>query len=149
MMSKILLFAVLATLSFSKSDFFDVIATGKKSEIDSFTAKISDEKSSNTQQAYLGTLKMKSADFQKTPKEKLAIFKEGKVLLEKSISSEPNNAEFRFLRLIIQENAPKMLKYDGQIKSDASFVKSNLDKLPSEVKSAAKDYSKKSKNFKL
>jgi len=149
MISKLVLLAIFAISSFSKSDFFDVIAHGKKTEIDSFLTKINAEKSTNSQQAYLGALKMKSADYQKTPKEKLAIFKEGKALLEKSITADSDNTEFRFLRLIIQENVPKMLKYNSNVKTDATFVKTNFDKLPSEVKSAAIDYSKKSSNLKL
>lgn len=148
-MPHLLVIVAIAISSFSKSEFFRVISKGSKIEISSLQKEISTLSSSNNQQAYLGTLKMKASNFEKTPAEKLTLFKEGKMLLEKSIKAEPNNTEFRFLRLIIQENAPKMLKYNQDIKSDAEFVRTNVSKLPKEVKSAVMDYSKSSANLQL
>ena len=118
------LFIILAlsVSSFSKTTFFKVIENGTKVEISSLQKEIASQSVSTTQQAYLGALQMKASNFEKTPAEKLALFKKGKELLEKSIKSEPSNAEFRFLRLIIQENAPKVLKYNQEIKTDAAFI---------------------------
>lgn len=139
----------LVLVSFSKSSFFETIKTKNKVEIAALEKEIGNQKIDNTQQAYLGTIKMTSSDFEKTPAEKLKKFKEGKALLEKSISAEPTNPEFRFLRLIIQENAPKMLKYNQNIAEDAKFIQQNSSKLPKEVKTAATNYSKTSSNLHL
>ena len=145
------LFIILAlsVSSFSKTTFFKVIENGTKVEISSLQKEIASQSVSTTQQAYLGALQMKASNFEKTPAEKLALFKKGKELLEKSIKSEPSNAEFRFLRLIIQENAPKVLKYNQEIKTDAAFIESNISKLPKDVKAAVLDYSKNSANLKI
>lgn len=145
-----LFLSIIMTLStFSKSDFFTTLEKGSQSDLLALQKQLHAQKISNDQQAYLGTAKMKSAEFEKTAGDKLSTFKEGKTLLEKSISAEPNNPEYRFLRLIIQENAPKILKYNQQIKEDATFIQSNSSKLSKEVKSAALNYSKTSANLQL
>lgn len=69
--------------------------------------------------------------------------------MENAIKSQPNNAEYRFLRLMIQENAPKVLKYNTKIKEDIDFIKNNLSKTPAEIKTAITNYSKVSPNLKL
>jgi hypothetical protein len=96
-----------------------------------------------------GALLMKKAGFQKTPKDKLTFFKEGRILLENEISLDPKNSEYRFLRLIIQENAPKIVKYNTDILGDSDLVKNNYLSLHSEVKSAIITYSKSSTILKL
>src|SRR5690606_38390434 len=53
-------------------------------------------------------LKSKQA---KTLKDKKEGFIEGITLLEETIKREPTNIELRFIRLSIQENTPKLLKY--------------------------------------
>ena len=138
---------ILAT--FSKAELFKTLESGNQKELLALENKLSSQKSNNEQQAYLGTVKMKSSEFEKTPADKLKKFKEGKIQLEKSIESEPSNPEFRFLRLMIQENAPKILKYNDKVKTDAHFVKTNVDKLPKEVKVTVQEYSKTSTNLRL
>jgi len=139
----------LVIATFSKSDLFKALENGTQKELVALEDKLSNQKPSNDQQAYLGTLKMKSSEFEKTPADKLKKFKAGKILLEKSIETEPSNPEFRFLRLMIQENAPKILKYNDKVKTDAYFIKTNLDKLPKDVKSVVTEYSKSSSNLQL
>ena len=148
-MSQLFIILSIIVSSFSKSDFFSVLSNGSQSEIENFEKKITTQKTDNVQQAYLGTIKMKLSEFGKTPAEKLKTFKSGKAMLENSISSEQSNPEFRFLRLIIQENAPKMLKYNTDISSDAAFIKENIGKLPSDVKKAVSNYASKSENLNL
>ncbi len=148
-MSRLLFILVFAASSFSKTDYFNLISKGTQTEIEKLEQKIATEKQDVTQQAYLGAIKMKLAEFEKTPADKLKVFKAGKNMLEESIKSDSNNAEFRFLRLIIQENAPKVLKYNSQISTDADFVKANFDKLPKDVKAAATNYAASSPTLKL
>jgi len=47
---------------------------------------------------------------------KLKVFKTGLQELEASIKQDNTNAEYRFMRLMIQENAPGILGYKKEIK---------------------------------
>lgn len=60
--------------------------------------------------------------YSKKIKEKKRFFIEGVSLLEYAIEKSPNNIELRFVRLGIQENTPKLLKYKGKIEEDKSYV---------------------------
>ncbi len=66
------------------------------------------------------------AKFVKGIKNKKKFFKQGVLLLEKQIKRQPKNIELRFIRLSIQENTPKRLKYQKNINTDKSFIKRNL-----------------------
>ena len=48
-------------------------------------------------------------------------------MLEKAISSDPNNLELRFLRYCVQINTPKFLNYNEDLKSDSLFITSQLE----------------------
>ena len=76
---------------------------------------------------------------------KLNIFKEGHRKLEAVIKKDNMNAELRFLRLIIQENAPGILGYKSDLKQDSELIKKSFTDLPQVVQQAIIDYSKKSK----
>lgn len=110
-------------------DVYEVLASENEVELDNVIAKIDGLESSSFLDAYKGVLLMRKADFATTPKKKLDTFKSGHLLLEAAISNEPDNAEFRFLRLMIQENAPKVLKYHSQIEEDAIIVKDQFKTL--------------------
>lgn len=94
--------------------------------------------------AYKGALMMKLSAYMKTPKEKLNQFKEGKELLETSIQNHTSNVEYRFLRLLIQENAPKQLKYHAKLEEDAEMIRNGYSKLNVVTKNAIRDYAKQS-----
>jgi hypothetical protein len=140
---------VLASSSFSKTDYFKVFSGNDQASVSQLIIKLENTTPSKDQSAYLGALKMKQAQFVQAPKDRLALFKEGRTLLEKMISQNANNAEYRFLRLMIQENAPKILNYDDKIREDAKLIKAQYAHLSSEVRSAALQYSKRSSNLKL
>jgi len=111
--------------------------------------EISKQKSVNvspSQNAYLGALLMKKAHFIKNLNEKMNVFNEGRNLLEAAIKAEPYNIEFRFLRLIIQENCPKILKYNTHIDEDVNLIVANFKTTDIDLQNVIKDYSKKS-NF--
>ncbi len=75
--------------------------------------------SSNLKNAFLGAMIMKRAGIGGNPFYKLWLFKKGHELLEDAIKGDPNNPEFRFLRLIIQENAPGFLGYNDSEERDS------------------------------
>jgi hypothetical protein len=95
--------------------------------------------------AYLGALKMKMAQFEATPKLKLATFNKGKSLLEAAINTHHSNTEFRFLRLMIQENAPVFLNYTAQLKTDAQQIHAGFKQLSVAVQKHVRAYAQTSK----
>ncbi len=148
-MIQLLFILVLHTSGFSKTEYFKVFAGNDETGISKMVQKLEKLSENSDQTAYLGAIKMKKAEYLKTPKEKLELFKAGKELLEKSISKNNSNAEYRFLRLLIQENAPKVLKYNDKIQEDAKFISSNFANLNADVKTAVLNYSKTSPNLKI
>ena len=102
-----------------------------------------------TQDAFMGTMTMKKAGLGGSPVTKLHLFKEGHKLLEAAILQDPNNAEFRFLRLMIQENAPGILGYKGSEEKDSEFIRKSYKSLPPDLQHVIADYNKKSKVLKL
>ncbi len=100
--------------------------------------------SSDNDKAFTGALMMKKSDLIKTVKRKMDLFKEGRVLLEEAIVKENNNAEFRFLRLIIQEHCPEVVKYHESINKDAEIVKKAYPQFTPELQKVILDYSKNS-----
>jgi hypothetical protein len=98
--------------------------------------------------AYEGALLMKKAGIVSGPKKKLDLFKEGHKELEAVLSKDSANIECRFLRLMIQEHAPGILGYKGELQKDRLFIKNNYKKLPPVVQEAVINYSKESKILK-
>ena len=148
-MVQLLYILLISASTFSKSEFFKVLSGSDATGMTKMIGKLENLSTSSEQQAYLGTLKMKRSEQLKTAKEKLAMFKEGKELLEKAIVNSPKNVEYRFLRLMIQENAPKVLKYYSHIKEDAKLVSSGYQSLVTEVRTAVINYAKQSTNLSL
>jgi hypothetical protein len=56
------------------------------------------------------------------PASKYSYFTSGRQLLEKSIASDPRNAELIFLRFGIQTNLPSFLNYRKDINTDKAFL---------------------------
>jgi hypothetical protein len=81
---------------------------------------------SNLAKAYQGLSKTMLADYMFLPTSKLSYFNDGKALIEKAIKNEPNNPEYRYLRLLVQLNAPFFLSYNSKIDSDVLFLCNNL-----------------------
>jgi hypothetical protein len=127
-----------------KTEYYRILKAGSLAEINNELAII-ESSSLKNKDAYTGALLMKKAGLLKTPREKLSSFKKGAKLLEAKIQAEPTNTEFRFLRLMIQEHAPKITKYNKDITNDASFIKKNYRELAPEALQALKDYSQASK----
>jgi hypothetical protein len=92
---------------------------------------------------------MKKAGFGGSPPAKLHLFKEGHKMLEMAIRQDPDNAEFRFLRLLIQENAPGVLGYKNNEEMDSEIIRKSYKSLPPDLQHVIADYNKKSKFLKL
>lgn len=81
-------------------------------------------------QAYRGAALVIHAKFAKGVEGKKKYAKEGVTALESAVKQDPQNVEIRTLRLSIQEQSPKVLKYKSNIEEDRSFVKKALAELP-------------------
>lgn len=101
--------------------------------------------SSSSSKAYLGALYMKQASFLKSVNAKIKTFKKGRFLLEEEIKAHQHNMEYRLLRLMIQENAPSILKYNKDIDLDLKAIYQNYNLLSPELKKQVFMYSKNSK----
>jgi hypothetical protein len=99
--------------------------------------------------AFMGAMIMKKAGIGGAPATKLRLFKEGRRMLEKAIKQDPDNAEFRFLRLMVQEHAPGALGYKNDVEKDCEYIRKSYKSLPDDVQLTIADYSKKSKFLKL
>lgn len=149
--SLIIIFFCLISLTafrFIQSDkqaFYKALSSGEETAIDQVLADLGKEKQSPRINAYTGALTMKKAGFVKGVKGKVKTFKEGAHLLEDEIKTNPANTEFRFLRLTVQEHAPKILKYNKELDKDKQAVIAGYDKLDGDLKKVIANYAKDSK----
>jgi hypothetical protein len=133
---------------FDKSAFYHAMASDNINEVNT-QLNIIKEISFNEKDAYEGALLMKKAGLVSKAKDKLSFFKSGRLKLDAAIKKENENIEFYFLRLIIQEHAPKMVNYRNELENDSLIVRNGYKTLPQVVQQAIIDYSKKSKVLKL
>jgi hypothetical protein len=98
--------------------------------------------------AYKGASLTMMAKYAKAKKEKKAFFKEGAGLIEFAVSAAPKNIEVRIIRMGVQENVPKFLKYRSNIQEDKQFVIDNFSKIKSKsVHSFVRSYVLQSDTF--
>lgn len=126
---------------------YDVLASENITAIDNQLKELANSKETS-HQAYAGALLMKKAGLVKGPSKKLKFFKEGRKKLEHAIESHKDNGEYRFLRLMIQENAPDILGYNKEMEEDAAMIRQKYASLPAAVKDAIQAYSNESKKLK-
>jgi len=129
----------------NKNDFYLTYAMGKAEDVNSLINELKTDNKQGAEKAYLGVLLMKKAGFEKSLKKKLDLFKEGHKLLETEITADPENAEYRFLRLTVQEKAPAILKYNRNIKEDKKMVIDAYPHLSTTVKTYIHRYCQYSK----
>ena len=133
---------------FDKARFYEVIKTGNKENIDELLALLASSDIIE-KDAYEGFLLMRKAGITARPAEKLKLFKSGRIKLETAMVNDNTNAEYHFLRLIIQEKAPKIVKYNKDQEADRQIVTKEYKNLPAVVQHAIADYAKTSKILKL
>lgn len=131
-------------LSTTSSTFYKALYSDSLVTIESALKKLEQEKSSSKIKAYKGGLTMKKSDYQKAAAQKVALFKKGHQLLEGAIKDAPQNAEYRFIRLTIQEHAPKILKYNKNITEDKALIVKGYSKLSKTTQAYILDYAQQS-----
>jgi hypothetical protein len=83
------------------------------------------------EQAYLGGFQAIWAKHAVNPLKKLASFNNGRQAIEAAVEKEPFNVEIRCIRLSVQNNAPSILGYTGNIEEDRDFINANRAKITS------------------
>lgn len=83
-------------------------------------------KSSATYQAYVCSMEMKQAEHAFSPIKKLNIFNDSKDKLEKLILQNPENIHLRYIRYLVQSNAPSFLAYDDSLEEDREILKNYI-----------------------
>lgn len=150
MKSLLLLFAFsFSFLNFSidKSSYYDALSSNSIEKLEGMVQQLEREKSSPINRAYKGALIAKKASFEKTAAAKIKLFKSGVALLENEITKSSKEVEFRFLRLTVQENCPKILKYNQNINEDIDVIIKGYSHLNKELKKVILDYAKNSKTL--
>ena len=122
-------------MNFDRSAFYNTMASDNLDEINT-QLNIVKGASINEKEAYEGVLLMKKAGLVAKAKDKLSLFKSGRLKLEASIQKDNGNSEFHFLRLIIQEHAPKMVNYRNELENDCTIVRTNYKTLSQVVQQA-------------
>ncbi|HTC00887.1 MAG TPA: hypothetical protein VK705_09410 [Ferruginibacter sp.] len=129
---------------FNKNDYYSAIASQNietiNNEIEIVKASAIAEKS-----AYEGTLLMIKAGLVKKIPDKISLFKSGRLKLENCIKNNNKNAELRFLRLMVQENAPPIVNYKSDLEKDKIFIEKKFKTLATDLQKYILDYSKRSK----
>jgi hypothetical protein len=124
--------------------FYNALYSDSLEIVENALGELDKEKSTTTVDAYKGGLTMKKSDYLKSAAKKIETFKVGHKLLESAIKKEPNNAEYRFIRLSIQEHAPKILKYNKNMEEDKVLVLKGYAKMSSKTRAYILDYAKQS-----
>ena len=135
-------------LKLDREKFYSAISSDELGKVDD-QLKTLEGLTIKEKKGFTGALLMKKAGLVKNVKNKLKLFKEGHQMLEDAIEKDGSNTEYRFLRLIIQENAPDILNYNNDLKKDSAYIKESYKNLSVAVRQAIEDYSKKSKVLKL
>lgn len=114
-----------------------------------FASKLADiQKDDNkTLVAYKGASMVILSRFKKEISQKSKNFKEGAMMVEFAVASEPNNIEIRLIRLSIQEKAPKIVKYNKNKKEDKDFLLDHYNEQSGNLKVYLKNFMLQSKSF--
>ncbi|TJZ61910.1 hypothetical protein FAZ15_05165 [Sphingobacterium olei] len=94
-------------------------------------------------QAYKGAVYSLQARYATEKNDKKELFVAGVKDIEAAVENAPNNVEIRLVRLIIQENTPKMLKYKMDIETDKKMILANFSAQNTAVKGLIKRYATK------
>jgi hypothetical protein len=133
---------------FDKSGYYAVFAKGNlqqiNQELDSMKVVNFPERD-----GFEGALMMKKAGLRSSIKDKLSDFKAGGKKLEAAIQADSTNVEYRFLRLCIQENAPRFLGYHSDLDRDNVYIRRHFKQLSPVVQDAVRAYSQQSHILKL
>jgi hypothetical protein len=136
-----ILFIFIPSEQTHEAAFFNALSSSDMQILDDQIVQLKKSTSSAKINAYLGTMLMKRSAFENSIGDKISMFKEGHKMLEEQIQANPDNTEYRFLRLAVQENAPSILGYNSNIDEDKALLLKNFKTLSSELKTYILNYS--------
>ena len=143
---KTLLFFFGLTLPELRTDFEN--ASKSSNNVSILYNKLDDYSGDNqTIIAYKGASKIMKARYIKDKETKKQYFTDGATLINNSIKKDSKDVENRLIRLIVQENIPKFIKYNQNIQEDKTFIVENYSSASKEVKTLVKSYAKKYNTF--
>ena len=126
------------------TNYYSTLSSNSETEINKILKLLETEENTLTNKAYRGALIAKKADFANFPAEKLKLFRIGVDLIELAVKEKPENVEFRFLRLVIQEKSPGIVGYKDNLQEDKNIIYKHFSTLSTPLKLAIKDYAKNS-----
>ncbi|MFT3739428.1 MAG: hypothetical protein QM786_11770 [Breznakibacter sp.] len=125
--------------------FYNVLNNASKERVGILLAEFEGiETPSSKIKVYTGALYIRMAGFLTIPARRLDSFKKGKELIEKEIKNDPENVEYRFVRLIMQEQVPPMLHYDMNREEDKTLILKMFENLDAGLKQEIIKYAKHS-----
>ncbi|MBK5272985.1 MAG: hypothetical protein JJE22_18445 [Bacteroidia bacterium] len=130
--------------TFDKSTFYIALASENVNDINVQLAIVATT-SMPEKEAYKGALLMRKAGLLRKAADKLKFFKAGYIQLESALKKDSTNGEYHFLRLTIQEHAPRTVKYFKDLETDSLYIQNTFKGLSPVVQKAIIDYSKNSK----
>lgn len=104
-------------------------------------------KETGVYQAYKGAAIALKSRYATDVKTKKKLFIEGVTAVEMALKNNPDNAEIHLIRLSIQENTPKILKYKARIGEDKKMLLDSFDQQTTALKAYIKKYANQSKVF--
>jgi disulfide oxidoreductase YuzD len=120
-----------------------------ESSIKNFQAKLSEVTMEHNKVlvAYKGASTVMFTKYIKIVQEKKVNFKEGVKWIEFAVKSKPDNIEIRMIRMSIQENTPKVAKYNTHIQEDKKFIEQHYQELSGSLKEYIRNFILNSKSF--
>lgn len=151
-MMKLIMFFFVLSLSGNLTEIrnlYSNVSSSKEKQQDFITYMQKVDAKQPVFQAYKGAVLILQSKNTTVKNDRKQLFVNGAGLIDKSVNKEPENIEIRLIRLSIQENIPKALKYNSNIQEDVTFINKNLNHIKdSELKSYIQQYVKQSKSFK-
>ncbi|MCD9854032.1 hypothetical protein LUD75_04925 [Epilithonimonas sp. JDS] len=150
---KLIFTLMFAFFSFFQSDLESLRNSYSKANSSNENAKnfiaLADKKSSNDPVifAYKSASKILEAKVTSEKNKRKSFVKSGATTLESLIASNPNNAELRVIRMSVQENIPKIVGYNKNLKEDKIFLINNYSKQNADLKSYIKQFAGQSKTM--
>ncbi|MCU0327356.1 MAG: hypothetical protein MUE53_00025 [Chitinophagales bacterium] len=105
--------------------FYKMDKINSETSLDSFVEYVNNS-TFLEKNAFLAVATMKKAEYVTMPWSKLKAFNQGKGMLERYITSKPNCIYGRYLRLLSQLKAPKMLNYNQKIQEDKTVLENKI-----------------------
>ena len=142
----VFLFTSLSGLDSIREAYF----SGPKTEASAleFNAMMSETNlSTPTHRAYFGAALALKAKYGQNVREKKEFFVEAVEYIEAAVKAEPNNIEIRLIRLSVQENSPRIVKYKTNMDEDKAMILQNYNTQNTAVKKCIKDYISNSEFF--